>query len=147
MSAAYEESKPLADKFKQLVQGYAVHNAKKGDTLGRSLTALNDAEIELESFLVRIYILYIHNNHYCQPFFSCSLSRLRAWCICTSTTHNTTERYLSWCPKRHVVQELERMEKLAFAKREEELRHAIATHRNIDATLQNQVKMLFQEAS
>ena len=45
------------------------------------------------------------------------------------------------------MQELERREKMGFAKREEELRHAIATHRNIDAALQNQVKMLFQEAS
>ena len=57
MSAAYEESKPLADKFKALVQGYAVHNAKKGDALGRSLTALNDAEIELQSFQVCIHMI------------------------------------------------------------------------------------------
>lgn len=52
MAAAYADSKPLADRYKTLVQGYAVCNSKKGHTLCHILHTLGHEEVSLECFQV-----------------------------------------------------------------------------------------------
>lgn len=53
MTAAFEMSKPLSEKYRALIQGYAMRDAQKGDAFKKLLATLDQKEIELECFEVR----------------------------------------------------------------------------------------------
>lgn len=57
MTRAFEASKPLTDKYRALIQGYAMRDAQKGDAFTKLLAALEKKEIELECFEVRHAVL------------------------------------------------------------------------------------------
>lgn len=52
MTRAFEASKPLTDKYRALIQGYAMRDAQKGDAFKKLLATLEQKEIELECFEV-----------------------------------------------------------------------------------------------
>jgi hypothetical protein len=52
MTSTFDQSKPLTDKHKALVQGYAVHDVKKGDALRELLELSHQTELQLECFQV-----------------------------------------------------------------------------------------------
>lgn len=53
MTAAFEMSKPLSEKYRALIQGYAMRDAQKGDAFKKLLATLDQKEIELECFEAR----------------------------------------------------------------------------------------------
>lgn len=53
MTAAFETSKPLTEKYRALIQGYAMRDAQKGDAFKKLLATLDQKEIDLECFEVR----------------------------------------------------------------------------------------------
>eukprot|EP00892_Ulva_mutabilis_P005883 jgi/Ulvmu1/3667/UM017_0081.1 len=50
MTTAFESSKPLAEKYRALIQGYAMRDAQKGDAFKKLLVTLEQKEIDLECF-------------------------------------------------------------------------------------------------
>jgi hypothetical protein len=133
MTAAFEESKPLADKYKSLVQGYAVRDAKKGNAMRKAMAELEAKEIDLECFLVR-------SLHAAAR--SVSLRRAAVCCMhgerrgCPSSVCVGRRRRLA------VLQALERQELASVPQRRDALEHAVAAQRKQEAALQLRYKDL-----
>lgn len=55
MTQAFETSKTLQDKYRALIQGYAMRDAQRGDAFKKLLATLDQKTIELECFEARPY--------------------------------------------------------------------------------------------